>query len=66
MHTETQQRETSSITRFCAEHEISRAMLYKLWGQDLGPRIFRVGRKVLISREAAEEWRRRMEERSAV
>jgi hypothetical protein len=36
-------------------------MLYKLWAQDIGPRFMNVGAKVLISSEAASEWRRQRE-----
>lgn len=60
MHVETQP-EMMSISRFCAQHDISRAFLYKLWGRKQGPRSVRIGRKVLISRKSAEEWRQQME-----
>ena len=47
-----------TIAEFCASHGFSRAMFYKLMAQGLGPETFRVGRKVLISAEAAARWRR--------
>ena len=50
-----------SVSDFCGAHGISRALLYKLLRDGRGPRIMKVGRRTLISREAAEEWRRRME-----
>ncbi len=52
---------TYSVADFCREHSISRAFFYKLLLEGCGPRVMKVGRRTLISREAAEEWRRRME-----
>jgi hypothetical protein len=60
------ERDAQTVAQFCASNEISRAMLYKLWKEKLGPRFFRVGRKVLISRESAKEWRERMERQTAL
>ena len=54
----------SSIEQFCTDHSISRPLLYKLWAAGNGPRQMRVGRKVLISAEAAAEWRRACEQES--
>jgi predicted DNA-binding transcriptional regulator AlpA len=45
-----------TISEFCAAHRISRSALYNSWKDGTGPRIFRVGTKVLIRREAAEAW----------
>ena len=50
----------SSIPRFCADHNISKSFYYTL-PMDLRPKVMRVGNRVLISDEAAAEWRRRME-----
>ncbi len=50
-----------SVADFCREHGISRAFFYKLLLEGCGPRVMKVGRRTLISREAAEQWRRRME-----
>ena len=50
-----------SIDEFCAAHRLSPSMYWKLQGQGLGPREMRVGRRVLISPEAAEQWRRTRE-----
>jgi len=50
-----------SIKEFCASHSISRALYYLLQNDDLGPREMRVRGRVLISAEAAAQWRRRME-----
>ncbi len=52
---------TYSVQDFCREHGISRGLFYKLLRQGLGPNIIKVGRRTLISQEAAREWRRRME-----
>jgi hypothetical protein len=49
------------VMPFCEAHDISRAMLYKLWKQGKGPKYIAVGRRRLITAEAAAEWRRRME-----
>ena len=54
-------RKAYSIDEFCGIHGISRAMLYKLLARDAGPRLMRVGARVLISDEAARDWRRAME-----
>jgi hypothetical protein len=50
-----------SVQSFCRAHSISRALFYKLAAQGRGPQVFHVGRRVLISTEAAAEWRRQME-----
>ena len=44
---------------FCEAHDISRAYLYKLWSQGKGPIYIQLGRRRLITAEAAAEWRRR-------
>jgi hypothetical protein len=56
------QKQSVSITEFCQQHAISRAMFYVLRGRGEAPRIMKVGRRTLISAEAAAEWRGRMEE----
>ncbi len=53
--------ESYSVADFCHAHGISRALFYKLLREGHGPRVMKVGRRTLISREAAEQWRRRME-----
>ena len=50
-----------SVTEFCREHGISRGLFYQLLKEGRGPRVMKVGRRTLVSREAAEDWRRRME-----
>jgi hypothetical protein len=48
--------EAYSIAEFCRRHGISVQLFYKCKNQM--PRTFRVGTRVLISREAAAAWRR--------
>ena len=55
-----------SINVFCHAHGISRAMFYKLRDAGEAPDVFRVGRRVLVSAEAAERWRHRLEQAAAV
>jgi hypothetical protein len=50
-----------SITEFCRRNRISVQLFYKLKPQGLMPATFRLGARVLISREAAAEWRRERE-----
>jgi excisionase family DNA binding protein len=50
-----------SFEEFCKRHGICRATLYNLIKRGYGPAVMRVGGRVLISREAAEQWRRKME-----
>jgi hypothetical protein len=49
-----------SVTDFCKAHSISRAYLYLLLKTGRGPRLMKVGRRTLISAEAALEWRATM------
>jgi hypothetical protein len=51
-----------TVSEFCASHRISRSQLYKLWRQSRGPRCMEVGKRRLISVEAAAAWRREREE----
>lgn len=60
MTTETQ---AYSISKFCEAHSISRAKFYLLCKEGQSPKIMRVGRRRLISVEAAKEWRECMEKR---
>ncbi len=55
------ERDTYTVTQFCDAHHIGRTHLYELLKQGRAPRIMKVGRRTLISREAAAEWRRAME-----
>ena len=53
-----------SIDQFCKLHGISRAKFYVMRDEGDGPTLMYVGTRVLISCEAAEQWRRRMERKS--
>ena len=55
-----------SVAEFCAEHGISRALFYLLLARGDGPRVMKVGRRTLVSAEAASEWRARMEQQETV
>ena len=50
-----------SIEDFCKSNGISRSLFYKLLRQGRAPRIMKIGRRTLISSEAASEWRKAME-----
>jgi predicted DNA-binding transcriptional regulator AlpA len=52
-------RDCISIAEFCERNSISRAFFYIMQRDGTGPRLMRVGStRVLISQEAAAEWRR--------
>ena len=53
-----------SIAEFCQLNGISRSTLYKLKRAGLGPKTVQIGRRRLITREAAEEWRSELEQQS--
>ena len=55
------EREAFTIDEFCRAHGFSRAHYFNLQKQGTGPRVMRVGSRVLVSREAAAEWRRARE-----
>lgn len=61
-----QPRAAFTVAEFCESHRLSRSALYKMWAAGKGPRIMRVGSKVLISIEAAEAWRREREAEAAI
>lgn len=45
-----------SIAEFCREYGIGVATYYRLRQRKEGPKEIRIGRRVLIPREAAAEW----------
>ncbi len=55
------EKKSFSIQHFCVIHGISRATFYNLVKKQLAPRLMKVGKRTLISAEAAAEWRARME-----
>ena len=52
---------TQTINDFCESNKISRSMFYKLLRQGKGPRLMKVGRKRLVTPEAAAAWRETMQ-----
>jgi len=57
----TEQRDAYSLREFAARHGISISHLFDLIRDGQGPRIMKVGRRSLISVEAAADWRRERE-----
>jgi hypothetical protein len=55
-----------SIAEFCRRHSISESFYFALQAAGEGPRVMKVGGRVLISREAAAAWRRRRERAARV
>ncbi len=60
-----QRKPVYTISRFCADHSISRTFLHQLKAQGKAPRMMAVGRRVLITDEAARDWRGLMEREAA-
>lgn len=54
-------RPTYTVAQFCADHNIGRTHFYRLVKDGKGPRLMKLGRRVLISAEAAADWRLAME-----
>ena len=52
---------TMTISEFAARHRISKQFYYKLRAAGQGPTEMRIGSRVLISKDAAEAWRAKME-----
>jgi excisionase family DNA binding protein len=50
-----------TVEEFCARHRITKRRFYELISEGRGPRLMRLGRRPLISREAAAEFRRALE-----
>jgi hypothetical protein len=57
-------RSAYTVPQFCAEHGIGRNRYFTLQNEGLGPRTYKVGKRIYISAEAAAEWRAMMEQRS--
>jgi hypothetical protein len=55
------ERDAMCLGDFCSRHGISRSSYYLLKKAGIAPRLMQVGDRVLISREAAAEWRRERE-----
>jgi hypothetical protein len=54
-----------SVASFCVAHHISEAFYYKLKSQGLGPREMQVGARILVTYEAAADWRAEREAATA-
>jgi excisionase family DNA binding protein len=50
-----------SVKELCCQFGISRASFYKLLQEGKGPRVLKAGKRTLITQEAVEAWKRRME-----
>jgi hypothetical protein len=50
-----------TIAEFCKANSFSPAMYWKMKSQGLGPVEMKVGRRILISMEAASNWQRQRE-----
>jgi hypothetical protein len=55
-----------SIKTFCRAHHISTAFYFELKLKGLGPREMRIGTRVLITHEAAADWRRKYDGKRVV
>lgn len=55
-----------SIPEFCAAHDISEGMFYKLKKKGLTPREMKLGTRTLITFEAAAHWRAEREAASTI
>lgn len=54
-----------TVEEFCAEHGgITKPFFYQLLKRGKGPRLMKVGRRTLITAEAAADWRKQMERES--
>ena len=58
-------RHMHSVREFATAHGISRAQVYRLVRAGVGPRLVKVGRRTLISEDAARDWREALERREA-
>lgn len=56
---------TYTIPQFLGSHNVSRTHFYALVKEGKGPRLMKVGRRTLVSAEAAADWRKRMEMETA-
>lgn len=50
-----------TVAQFCNDYSISRTHFYQLGKDGRGPDLMKVGRRTLISAEAAARWRKQME-----
>ena len=65
MHTRQNPPLAFSVEAFCDAHGIGRTHFYSLVKDGTAPRLFKVGRRTLISAEAAADWRAEREAATA-
>jgi Helix-turn-helix domain len=58
-------REAFTVGEFAEAFRLSRATVYNMWRDGCGPAKMRARGRVLISREAADRWRREIESAEA-
>ena len=51
------QSESMSVDVFCERHGLSRSTFYRLLRRREGPATMKVGKRLLVSRESAADWR---------
>ena len=54
-----------TVPDFCTATNLSKTHFYALLKEGRGPRLMKVGRRTLISTQAAADWCKRMEEETA-
>jgi hypothetical protein len=54
-----------TVSQFSEAHGFGRNRYFALQREGLAPRTFRIGKRVMISAEAARDWREMMERRTA-
>jgi len=62
MSVQTVGQQAFTITQFADAHHVSRTHVYELIKQGKGPRLMKLGRRTLVSVEAAADWRRQIEQ----
>ena len=58
------EKDAYNILEFCQRHGISRSAFYKAIDTGQAPRLMHLGSRILVSKEAAEAWRREREQAS--
>jgi hypothetical protein len=57
---------TNTVKEFCALNNICRATFDNWQQRGIGPKVMRVGRRVIISQEAQAEWRKSLESNAVI
>ncbi len=55
--------EAYSIQQFCDVHGFSRGLFFKMMKDGRGPKVVKLGRRTIITKESAAEWRSRLEKK---